>query len=157
VEHSIVGEYLLANSFPYAMLMLAAGFSIPVMASLNSGLSVQLGSSALVTVILFVVGFLASFVYLLATQGMPNSIFNTNIPWYFYCGGLLVAFYILGITWVAPRFGVGNAVSFVLLGQLIAMSLIDHFGWFGAPQLLITTTRAIGILFMMSGVFLVVR
>jgi transporter family-2 protein len=43
-----------------------------------------------------------------------------------------VAFYVLTITWIAPTFGIGNAVFFVLLGQLVSAALIDHFGLFGA-------------------------
>jgi len=56
---------------------------------------------------------------------------------------------------VAPRFGVANAVSFVLLGQLIAMSFIDHFGFVGAQQYALTPKRIIGLFFMVVGVFMV--
>ena len=64
-------------------------------------------------------------------------------------------FYIISITWVAPRFGVANAVSFVLLGQLIAMSFIDHFGFFGAQQYTLNFKRIVGLVFMAAGVFMV--
>ena len=53
-------------------------------------------------------------------------------PKYLLLGGFLVAFYVLSVTWIAPRFGVGNAVFCVLLGQMLAASVIDHFGLFGA-------------------------
>jgi transporter family-2 protein len=36
------------------------------------------------------------------------------------------------MTWVAPKFGVGNAICMVLLGQLISMAIIDHYGLLGA-------------------------
>ena len=61
------------------------------------------------------------------------------------------------MTWVAPKFGVGNAVAFVLLGQLISMALIDHFAWFGAAQHTITAQRLLGLALMTAGVFLSVR
>ncbi len=44
-----------------------------------------------------------------------------SIPFYSYLGGLFVVFYLLGMTWIAPKFGVGNAVAFVLLGQIISI------------------------------------
>mgnify|MGYP000029406320 CR=1 FL=1 len=73
------------------------------------------------------------------------------------CGGygaaMLVAFYILSITFVAPRFGVGNAVFFVLLGQLASAAAIDHFGLFGATVSPLSLTRAAGIGLMAAGVF----
>lgn len=75
----------------------------------------------------------------------------------FYFGGVFVAIYILGMTWVAPRFGVGNTVSFVLLGQLISMALIDHYGWFDSVQNPITLRRLAGLLLMTAGVLLAVR
>ena len=127
------------------------------MAALNSHLGAKLGSSALATAILFFVGFLLSFGFLLKTEGLPSNIFRANTPWYFYLGGLLVAFYVLSVTWVAPQYGVGNAISFVLLGQLIAVSCIDHYGLLGAKQSLLDGERLIGLVLMVSGVFLVIK
>ena len=75
-------------------------------------------------------------------------------PKHLYLAGVLVAFYVLSITWIAPTFGVGNAVFFVLLGQLISAGLIDHFGLFGARETPITLMRASGIATMALGVFL---
>ena len=54
---------------------------------------------------------------------------------------------------MAPRFGVGNAVFFVLLGQLISAAAIDHFGLFGAQISPLSLTRAAGIGLMAAGVF----
>jgi len=52
---------------------------------------------------------------------------------------------------------VGNAISFVLLGQLIAMSIIDHFGLMGAARYSLSLQRGIGLALMAVGVVLVVR
>lgn len=147
----------MSNSIVYPSLMLVAGVGIPIMAALNSGLGVKLGSSALATVVLFFVGLIISLTYLLTAEGLPTQLFQRNIAWYFYAGGLLVAFYTLSITWVSPRYGVGNAVSFVLLGQLIAISVIDHLGLFNAQQATMDSNRAIGLIMMVIGVFLVVK
>lgn len=139
----------------YALLMLVAGIGIPVMAALNAGLGARLHSPALAAAILFAIGFCVALSYLLLTQGMPATVFAPHTPWYFYLGGFFVMFYILSITWVAPRFGAANAVAFVLLGQLIAMTVIDHFGLLGASQLQLSLKRALGLLLMAGGVFLV--
>lgn len=141
----------------YSLLMLFAGIGIPIMATLNSRLGAQLSNPALATVILFAVGLIVSSGYLLKVEGMPKDIVKPDIAWYFYTGGLFVVFYILSITWVSPRFGVGNAVSFVLLGQLIAMTIIDHFGLFGTLQVNADIKRIAGLVLMAAGVFLVVK
>ncbi|WP_413665794.1 DMT family transporter [Microbulbifer sp. CNSA002] len=145
------------NAVIYPSLMLIAGIGIPVMATLNSGLGIKLGSSALATTLLFLVGLVISAAYLLKTEGLPSAVFSKDIAWYFYLGGILVAFYILSVTWVSPRYGVGNAVSFVLLGQLLAISVIDHFGLLGAQQTSLDTKRLIGLAMMVVGVLLVVK
>lgn len=141
----------------YAALMLVAGIGIPVMAALNSRLGTELANPAFATTILFMAGLLVSATYLLAVVGAPNLKSTMSVPWYLYLGGTLVVFYVLSITWVSPRFGVGNAVSFVLLGQLVAISVIDHFGLFGALKASIDWRRTIGLLLMAAGVFLVVK
>jgi len=82
---------------------------------------------------------------------------KTALPFYYYLGGSLIAFYVLSITWVAPQWGIGNAVAFVLLGQLISMASIDHFGLLGAPMHAITPQRTFGLILMAIGVFFAVR
>ena len=141
----------------YALLMLAAGLGIPIMAALNGSLGAKLQSPALATVILFIVGGLSALSFLLITEGIPRFNVETNVPKYSYFGGVFVIFYILTITWVAPKFGVGNAISFVLLGQMIAMSIIDHYGLFSAQQSVMSFQRFMGLIFMLVGVVLVVR
>jgi transporter family-2 protein len=81
----------------------------------------------------------------------------TTAPKHLFLAGLLVAFYVLSVTWIAPRFGVGNAVFFVLLGQLISAAAIDHFGLFGARISPLTLTRATGIAVMAIGVWITQR
>ncbi|MGB1207926.1 MAG: DMT family transporter, partial [Paracoccaceae bacterium] len=78
-------------------------------------------------------------------------------PKHLFLAGGLVAFYILSITFIAPKFGVGNAVFFVLLGQLISAAAIDHFGLFGARVSVLTPSRALGVAVMACGVWLTQR
>ena len=141
----------------FALLMLVAGLGIPIMAALNSGLGAKLHSPTLATTILFFVGGAISLALFFLTGGIPKSASQEPIPLYFYFGGIFVITYILGITWVAPKFGVGNAVSFVLLGQLISMVIIDHYGLLGAQYNPISKQRIFGLVFMVVGVFLTVR
>ena len=80
-----------------------------------------------------------------------------DAPKHLLLGGVLVAFYVLSITWVAPRFGVGNAVFYVLLGQLISAAVIDHFGLMGARVTPLNLMRASGITLMGIGMLLTQR
>ncbi|PTB99807.1 hypothetical protein C9993_01475 [Marinobacter sp. Z-F4-2] len=145
------------NYIIYSIIMIVSGIGIPVMAALNGGLGVKLESPTLAATILFFVGFVCAIVYLLVTEGMPGPVYQPDTPIYYYFGGFFVLFYILTITWIAPRFGISNAIAFVLLGQLIAMSLIDHFGLMGAQIFRIDIQRLTGLVCMVFGVFLVLN
>ncbi|KMW59056.1 Integral membrane protein [Candidatus Rhodobacter oscarellae] len=135
-----------------ALIMLCAGVAVPVLAALNAGLGVRIGSPVSAAVVLFVVALASA---LLAYAVLGGSFAGlAQAPKGLMLGGCLVAFYVLSITWIAPTFGVGNAVFFVLLGQLISAAIIDHFGLFGAQVTPLSLTRAAGIAAMGGGVFL---
>lgn len=141
----------------YAAVMLTAGLGIPVMGALNGGLGARMQNPALAATIMLFVGTCFSLSFLLATTGLAGSSIRTAAPWYYYFAGLFVVLYVLSITWAAPRFGVSNAISFALLGQLIAMTIIDQFGMFGAIKFGLTVHRSVGLVLMAAGIFLVVR
>ena len=138
----------------YALTMLAAGIGIPVLAALNAALGQRLGSPLAAGVILFVVAFLSALIVAGASGHLPRISGAATAPKHLFLAGCLVAFYVLSITWVAPKFGIGNAVFFVLLGQLISAAAIDHFGLFGAQVSPLSLTRAGGIGLMAAGVWL---
>ena len=135
-----------------ASIMLAAGVGIPVLAALNAALGVRLGSPAAAALILFAVAFCVAAITTLVTGGGYARLAGS--PPHLFAAGLFVAFYVLSITWIAPTFGVGNAVFFVLLGQLVSAAIIDHWGLFGARQTPLTMIRMAGIAVMCFGVFL---
>ena len=135
------------------MVMLMAGIGVPIMAAMNANLGQHVGSPVAATAILFAVGCSLSLVALMVA-GVPSlAQLGAAKPPYYFAAAFMV-FYALSITWAAPRIGIGNAVFFVLLGQLIASATIDHFGLFGAITTIITPRRIIGILLMAVGVYL---
>ena len=145
-----------SSSAGFSILMLFAGAGIPVMAALNADLGARIDNPAAAAFILFFIGLCVTGVALLVT-GAPSRSMLGATPIHYFAGGFFVAFYVLSITWAAPRIGVGNAVFLVLLSQLISAAAIDHFGVFGAVQTTITPQRAAGLLIMALGVFLAVR
>ena len=89
--------------------------------------------------------------------GLPAREKVTSIEPMFLLGGVLIAFYAISITIVGPRFGMGTAIFFVLLGQIISAVIIDHFGLMGAPVTRIDLMRIGGIGLMVVGVLLARR
>lgn len=136
----------------YAFTMLLAGICVPMLAALNAALGVRLGSSVAAAAVLFCVAFLCSVLVLMFFK--PSDVLGAlRVPKHLLLGGVLIAFYVLSITFIAPKFGVGNAVFFVLLGQLISAAAIDQFGLFGNQVSPLTLTRATGIGLLAAGVF----
>ena len=134
---------------PSAVIMLLAGIGIPLLAALNAALGQRLGSPAAAAVILFCVAMVVALVTLAVTRGSFRGLPGT--PVHLYAAGLFVAFYVLTITWIAPTFGIGNAVFFVLIGQLLSAAVIDHLGLFGARLVPLSPARGVGIAVMGVG------
>jgi len=141
----------------HAGVMLAAGIGIPVLAALNAQLGARVGSPSAAAVVLFCVALIGALAAMLAVSGGDGLARLPAQPKHLFLAGLLVAFYVLSVTYVAPRFGVGNAIFFVLLGQMISAALIDQFGLFGAAVRSVTLLRASGIGCMVLGIFLIQR
>jgi transporter family-2 protein len=140
----------------HAAIMFAAGLGIPMLAALNSALGQRIGAPAAAAAVLFAVAFVCAFAAALITVPRPWPTI-TGHPWHLYLGGTLVAFYVLSVTWIAPRFGVGNAVFFVLMGQIVSSALIDTFGLFGALAVPLSPGRIAGLAAMAVGLGLALK
>ncbi|MAY86975.1 DMT family transporter [Arenibacterium halophilum] len=140
----------------YAFTMLLAGVGIPLMAALNAALGRHMASPAAAAAVLFasamVIGLVA-----VAITGPGALIRVATAPRHLLLGGALVAFYVLSVTYIAPHFGVGNAVFCVLIGQLISAAAIDHFGLFGAPVTPVSAMRGLGLALMGAGTWVTLR
>ncbi|MDX2277239.1 MAG: DMT family transporter [Hyphomonadaceae bacterium] len=135
----------------YAALALAAGAFIPAMAAMSGAMGRTLGSSATASVI--VVG--GAFLMVLAYAGLNGGLKLGGIGQITLAqalSGFAMAFYVSSITFLGPRFGVGNAVMLVVAAQIASSAAIDHFGLFGAVQKPIDALRAAGLAIMVVGV-----
>ena len=141
------------NFLPIAVMMFAAGIGIPVFAAFNSALSKQLGGPIAATAVTFAVGLVIALA-LVAVTGLPQrSAFTFETP-HIWFGAVFMLFYATSVAFAAPRIGLGNAIFFVLLGQIVAAAAIDHFGWLGAIHSALTPKRMLGIAVMAVGLYL---
>jgi bacterial/archaeal transporter family-2 protein len=137
----------------YIALSTLGGILIPIMAALSGALGRTLDNPWAAAAIVSAGGFTTVLAFTLLTGSM-------HISWdalkqakpLQLLAGLGFAFYLLSITWVGPRFGIGNAIMFVLAGQIVSSAAIDHFGLFGAPQKPIDLLRGAGLVIMATGI-----
>jgi transporter family-2 protein len=141
------------STITYAAWAFAAGALIPLMAVLNAGLARAANGTIQATVVLFATGLIASLLFAAATKTrLPDFEILARIAPPQYAGGVIVGFYILSITFLAPRFGVGNAILFAVTAQLLTSALIDHFALAGATLRPLTSWRAVGLYIVIAGV-----
>jgi len=141
-------------SVRFALWSAAAGALIPVMAVLNARLGRSLGEPLHAPVILFGVGLLACVVVSLALTGAlptPANLALAPVQPADLAGGLIVAFYVVSATLVAPRFGVGNLILFAMVAQIVFSAAIDHYGLLGVPVRPVGVMRMGGLLLMTTG------
>jgi transporter family-2 protein len=139
-------------------LAVTVGALIPVQAATNAAMSLAIGSVAITSLALFAIGFLVVAAWaIVIREPLPSLETLRQVPAYGYCGGFIVATYVLAITFLAPRLGVGNAICLVVTGQIVAAVAIDHAGTFGAVVQRLTMGRAIGAVLMIIGVILARR
>jgi transporter family-2 protein len=142
-----------------SMLALLSGALIPIQAASNAALSRTIHDNVpFAALVLFVVAALATGLTLAASgQSFPGMSELRQAPWWSYSGGLIVAFYVLTITFLAPRLGVGTAIALIVAGQVLAALTIDHFGLLRSLSFPLTPARVLGAVLMVLGVFLALR
>jgi len=68
--------------------------------------------------------------------------------------GILGVLIITGISFSLRRAGIAAGLASVILGQLILSTIVDSFGLGGAEPIPLTAARILGLVFMSSGVYL---
>jgi len=144
----------------YIVTAFVAGMGIPTMAALNAQLGQRMNSvGGAASWLLCVAALGAICVFFSGLLGAPADASMTRaravLPPYYFIAGLFMTLYITSITWLAPRYGLGNAIFVVLIGQMVAATIIDHFGLFGARLYALDTKRAFGLLLMALGLYFV--
>lgn len=118
----------------YYSMGLIMGFAIAMQTPINAALGRSLQTTPLVaTLISFIVGSLC-LLLLVCLSGDFSIDTIKSLPkqnWWKFLGGILGAFCLFGMVWLVPKIGLVHLFLFMLVGQLIMGTLLDHFGAFG--------------------------
>src|SRR4051812_27546552 len=116
------------NELIYFILALVTGALIPIQAATNALFSRSIGNPFITGLMVFIVGLLGMLLFILFTRtALPSVQQLTSAPISGYLGGLIVATYVIMITVLAPRIGVGPAIGLIVTGQILCAVAIDHF------------------------------
>ena len=141
---------------PLICLAAVAGILIAVQAGMNAQLGVLLQSPLLASLVAFSVSAAVTMLLVLFTDHTTEPADQTQaIPGWLWLGGLLSAGGVGLFYYLIPRMGAGPMMSIALTSQLTVAMMVSHFGWFGLPQSPLDTSRAIGLVALLSGIYLV--
>ncbi len=140
------------------LLALLAGGILPLQAVINGRLSKEIGNPVLASLVSFTVGTLCLAAYCLATKAsLPSAQMLAKVPPWAWIGGLIGAFYMVGVVSLVPRLGVGVTMGLVIAGQITLSALLDHFGALGLQAHPLNFGRVCGLLLLALGVYLLKR
>ncbi len=149
------------NDFVYLALALVTGALIPIQAATNAAFSKSIGNPVITGLVVFLVGLVGMILFILLSRiSFPRAQQLAAVPWYGYFGGIIVATYVVMITILVPRIGVGASIGLVVTGQIICAIAIDHFGFFNVSVnsiSLSSLSRIGGMVLMIVGIYFVMR
>lgn len=139
-------------------LALITGALIPVQAATNATFSRSIGNPLITGLMVFIVGLAGMILFILITgTHFPAQQQLMSAPLYSYLGGIIVATYVVMITILVPKIGVGAAIGLIVTGQIICAIIIDHFGLFNVAVRSVSLTRLSGVVLMIAGIYLVMK
>ncbi|NIJ45222.1 transporter family-2 protein [Wenyingzhuangia heitensis] len=145
------------NQYILSILAFVGGIFLAAQGGLNAQLGVLLKNPFLASVVAFFSSCVFALLFvLIRVKSFPSNNQLHQIPFYlWFTGGF---FSVIGISlyyYTIPKLGVATMISFGLCGQLIFAVIAGHFGWLNLPTEPITLKRTIGIIAMISGIFII--
>jgi len=139
----------------YALIAIRAGVAVPILATINAAYGQTIGNVHWASMTLCLVAFTTILIVaLLSRTPIPDPAIFKQVPWWQFAGGCFFAIYVVSITFVAPKIGLGNAIIFVVVAQIFTAVTIDHFSLFNAAVQTLDWKRVLGICFLVVGVAL---
>lgn len=141
------------------LIPLLAGAVLPLQALISARLAQQFGGPYWATLASFFTGTILLGVVLLLASSFPVRTVNEllSIPVWAWSAGLLGIVFVAGITISAPNIGAANTMALVVLSQMAFALILDHFGVLTQLRIAITWERAVGVILLIVGTWLVTR
>ena len=139
--------------FVYLIVALAAGVALATQSAINTQLAKAMsGEAVIATFISFAVGTIVLFfIAWVKTDLWGNLSAIPSQPWWKLIGGVLGAVVVFTTVLLAPKLGITAMLFFIIVGQLITATTIDHFGLIGMPIREVNITKLIGLIIVAFG------
>lgn len=137
---------------------LLVGMGVVLQSGANTQLSHILGNPFIAGLISFTVGAISMLLINLIVRSdfsvlSPQHISQTQ-GW-MWLGGLMGAFFITSVIFIAPKIGPTQLFGLVIASQLTFSVVVDHYGWLGFQEQPINLKKVGGVLLLIGGAFLI--
>jgi len=142
----------------FAAAAIAAGAATAFQAGMNVQLRASLGSSMVATLVNFVVGvgFLGAAMLVVRTP-LPSGATMSSVPWWAWGSGALGCLFVATVAVTGRELGAVALFGYILVGQLVAAVIIDHYALVGLPLREFSNQRLLGCALILFGAYLAER
>jgi transporter family-2 protein len=88
-------------------------------------------------------------------QPAPVTLGLGSAPWWVWTGGVFGATFIVVTIVLTAKIGATLTLASIIVGQLTAALVVDHYGLFGGTVFRLTPTRMMGVALLLLGVLLI--
>ncbi len=143
------------NNF-FLLLAFFTGAGVAVQSVINARLGFLLGGSIWAAAAQFVVGLMLLLLAAAASrQPAPVNVNLGGAPWWVWTGGAFGATFIVVTILLTSRIGATLTLASIIVGQLMAALVVDHYGLFGGTVVRLTPLRLTGVALLLVGVTLI--
>jgi transporter family-2 protein len=137
------------------LIGLIGGAAVGIQSQIAGAMGQRVGGTAS-SFIIHLSGMILSGLLLFVRGGEKIRDWHT-LPWYMLVAGVfgLILYQTINIT--LPRLGGTMMIALIIIGQLLAGMVIDHFGLLGVATRPIDVPRIIGIITLLVGGYLIAR
>lgn len=134
---------------------LVGGVAVGTQAPIAGAMAQRVGGASS-SLIVHVGGAIASLILVVARGGEQLAEWR-SLPWYMLGAGVLGLILYLTLSHTVPRVGATAAICMLIVGQLLAGMVIDHFGAFGIAVRTLDANRLIAGVLLLVGAYMMVR
>lgn len=147
----------MSKLFWLILFAILSGGIMSIQSTINASLGQHLKTPFQAVLINFSVGLLVLIllVGVIMHKSLPAIKDVIEIPWYLFFGGMLGVIVVSSVVWLTPQIGITNYMAGALIGQLVVSAIIDHFGILNVPIHTISWQRAVGIIFLITGMYFI--
>lgn len=141
----------------YIALAAIAGFFLPLQSLINARISGMINGPIMAALVNFVGGTVALLLIIaLFRIPLPTAAQAAQVPSYGWITGLFGVLFVAQAAFTVPKLGAAGMIALVVAGQMLGSIALDHFGVL-QPVQPVTLQKALGAVFLMAGVYLILR